>query len=150
MITFELECDSRSHLYPSSTTHDTARLVAWLKTQCSARAQEREASRRMERLYASHAAQMTKVLFALLSFVALLTFVTLGVRQTPDPASFALMTFLGLIAAGATGALVRSIFWGAEETLPISSLVLGGIAGFVVGLAYLIPQWVGAPGVLAP
>lgn len=23
-----------------------------------------------------------------------------------------------------------------------------GVAGFVVGLAYLIPQWIGAPGVL--
>jgi hypothetical protein len=24
------------------------------------------------------------------------------------------------------------------------------VAGFVVGLAYLVPQWVGAPGVLSP
>ena len=27
---------------------------------------------------------------------------------------------------------------------------MGLLAGFVVGLAYLIPQWVGAPGVLEP
>ena len=31
---------------------------------------------------------------------------------------------------------------------PIASAILGAVAGFVVGLAYLIPQWVGAPGVL--
>jgi hypothetical protein len=55
-----------------------------------------------------------------------------------------------LIAAGATGALIRSVFWGAEEAPPITSLLLGGVAGFVVGLAYLVPQWVGAPGVLVP
>ena len=58
--------------------------------------------------------------------------------------------FAGLIAAGATGALIRSVIWGAEETAPITSLLLGGVAGFVVGMAYLVPQWVGAPGVLAP
>ena len=56
----------------------------------------------------------------------------------------------GLIAAGATGALIRSLFWGAENNAPVTSLLLGAVAGFVVGMAYLIPQWVGAPGVLAP
>ena len=40
--------------------------------------------------------------------------------------------------------------WGAEQTAPTTSLLLGGVAGFAVGLAYLIPQWVGAPGVLKP
>jgi hypothetical protein len=58
--------------------------------------------------------------------------------------------FAGLIAAGTTGALIRSVIWGVEETAPITSLLLGGVAGFVVGMAYLVPQWVGAPGVLAP
>ncbi|HSB02363.1 MAG TPA: hypothetical protein VLE49_17055, partial [Anaerolineales bacterium] len=41
-----------------------------------------------------------------------------------------------------------SVRWGAEETAPSTSLLLGGVAGFIVGLAYLIPQWIGAPGVL--
>ena len=56
----------------------------------------------------------------------------------------------GLIAAGATGTLVRAVLSGSGENDPRTSLLLGSIAGFVVGLAYLIPQWVGAPGVLAP
>lgn len=62
--------------------------------------------------------------------------------QAPAPELYPILTFAGLIAAGATGALVRSVIWRAEETATITSLVLGGVAGFVVGLAYLIPQWV--------
>ncbi|MBV9674279.1 MAG: hypothetical protein JO076_15835 [Verrucomicrobia bacterium] len=35
------------------------------------------------------------------------------------------------------------------EPLPSAGIIfIGSVAGFVVGLAYLIPQWVGAPGVL--
>jgi hypothetical protein len=56
----------------------------------------------------------------------------------------------GLIAAGATGALTRAVLWGAEETPPITSLLLGGVAGLVVGMAYLVPQFVGAPKLLDP
>jgi hypothetical protein len=39
-----------------------------------------------------------------------------------------------------------------SDSDPRVSLLPGSIAGFVVGLAHLIPQWVavGAPGVLAP
>jgi hypothetical protein len=33
---------------------------------------------------------------------------------------------------------------------PSASLVLGVVAGFAVGLAYLIPLWVGSHGVLDP
>ena len=68
--------------------------------------------------------------------------------QAPDPGLYPFLTFAGLVAAGATGALIRSVIWGTEETTPTTSLLFGGVAGFVVGLAYLIPQWVGAPGVL--
>jgi hypothetical protein len=69
---------------------------------------------------------------------------------TPSPAVYPFVMFAGLISAGATGALVRVILQGPGEGDPRTSLLLGSIAGFVVGLAYLIPQWVGAPGVLAP
>jgi hypothetical protein len=58
--------------------------------------------------------------------------------------------FVGLIAAGATGTLARGVLWGAGENDPRTSLLPGSIAGFVVGLAYRIPQWIGAPGVLEP
>ena len=66
------------------------------------------------------------------------------------PYTYPFVMFVGLIAAGATGTLVRTVLWGPRENDPRTSLLLGSITGFVVGLAYLIPQWVGAPGVLAP
>ena len=37
---------------------------------------------------------------------------------------------------------------GSEATSPGTSCLLGAVAGFVVGLAYLVPQWVGAHGFL--
>jgi hypothetical protein len=61
------------------------------------------------------------------------------VAKVPKPELYPFLTFAGLIAAVATGALIRSVIWGAEETAPTTSLLLGGVAGFVVGLAYLIP-----------
>lgn len=58
--------------------------------------------------------------------------------------------FVGLVTAGATGGVIRALVWVGGESDPRISFLLGSIAGFVVGLAYLIPQWVGAPGVLTP
>lgn len=84
------------------------------------------------------------------AFAALLVAVFFGVARALAPANYSFLMFAGLIAAGTTGALIRSVIWGVEETAPITSLLLGGVAGFVVGMAYLVPQWVGAPGVLAP
>jgi hypothetical protein len=68
----------------------------------------------------------------------------------PAAAKYPFVMFAGLISAGATGALVRLLLGGPPENDPRRSFLLGSIAGFVVGLAYLIPQWVGAPGVLNP
>ena len=45
---------------------------------------------------------------------------------------------------------MRALVWGGGESDPRVSFLLGSVAGFVVGMAYLIPQWVGAPGVLTP
>ena len=136
--------------YPSATTHSATELVAWLKTKLAARAQEHAEARLREIRYLKITSQRGKTLWAAGAFVALLCTIFFGVAKLPASQFYPFLTFTGLIAAGATGALVRSIIWGAEDTHPITSLLLGGVAGFVVGLAYLIPQWVGAPGVLAP
>ena len=136
--------------YPSSTTHTIIELVAWLKNKCVARAMQHAQARERERKYMKVISQKEKTCWAVGAFFALLVTFFLGVAQVPDPAFYPFLTFVGLIAGGATGALIRLVFWGAEETPPITSLVLGGVAGFVVGLAYLVPQWVGAPGVLTP
>jgi hypothetical protein len=88
-------------------------------------------------------------MWAGITFIVLLVTVFFGMVQNPLPEFYPFLMFTGLIVAGSTGALIRSIIWGTEQTAPITSLLLGGVAGFIVGMAYLIPQWVGAPGVLA-
>ena len=70
--------------------------------------------------------------------------------QPPEPKLYALLTLAGLIAAGAMGAVIRSVIWGVEDIAPLTSLLFGGVAGFVAGLAYLVPQYVGKYGVLDP
>jgi hypothetical protein len=136
--------------YPSSATQNTTALVAWLKNECVARAKQQAEARRREKNLLKVTSQREKTLWAGVAFIALLAAVFFGVAKQPDPGLYPFLTFAGLIAAGATGAMIRSVIWGADETAPITSLLLGGVAGFVVGMAYLVPQWVGAPGVLAP
>ncbi|HXO26052.1 MAG TPA: hypothetical protein VOA80_01790 [Thermoanaerobaculia bacterium] len=136
--------------YPSAATHSAAELVAWLKVKLVARAEEQALARLREQKYLQATSQKRKTLCAVGAFAALLCTVFFGVAVVPTPAFYPFLTLTGLIAAGATGALVRSLIWGSEDTPPTRSLFLGGVAGFVVGLAYLVPQWVGAPGVLAP
>ena len=136
--------------YPSSTTHSATQMVEWLKNKCMARAEYRALARHRENNYIKITSQRKNTFWAGGAFIALLFTVFFGLAQAPTPGLYPFLTFVGLIAAGATGALGRSVIWGAEETTPITSLLLGGIAGFVVGMAYLIPQWVGAPRVLMP
>jgi len=144
------ELSIRSEDYPDSSTLDAENLAAWLKGRCTEEAQHRKHARRREIAYATLTSRNRKALWAAVAFVALLVFAFLGMAQAPVPRFYPILTFAGLIASGATGALVRSVFWGTEETTSFVSLVVGGVAGFVVGLAYLIPQFVGAPEVLSP
>jgi len=134
--------------YPSSSTQNATKLVAWLKRKCVARAEERDEARRRERDIIKITSQRSKALWASVAFVMLLIALFFGVARQTSPALYPFVMFGGLIASGATGALIRTVIWGAEGTAPATSCLLGGVAGLVVGLAYLIPQWVGAPGVL--
>ena len=148
IIRTELATSTRD--YPSSATHSTAQLVTWLRDKCVERAKERAKARQNEKKLLKATSQLEKTVWTGAAFVGLLVAVFLGVAKQPGPDFYPFLTFAGLIAAGATGAMIRSVIWGADEGSPITSLILGGVAGFVVGLAYLIPQWVGAPGVLVP
>ena len=134
--------------YPSSSTHDAAASATWLKNRCALHAARHEEATRREMIYQRVTSQSRRTVWAAVAFVALLVTLFFGVAQPPVPSSYSFLMFAALIASGATGALVRAVIWGAEDTAPTTSLLLGGVAGFVVGLAYLIPQFVGAPGVL--
>jgi len=144
------ELATTSKEYPSSATHNPKEMVSWLKNKCAVRMKQLKQSHHQEITYLKLTSERRKGFWATGAFIVLLVTVFLGMSQKPDPGLYPFLTFAGLIAAGATGALIRSVIWKAEQTVPTTSLLLGGVAGFVVGLAYLIPQWVGAPGVLEP
>jgi hypothetical protein len=123
--------------------------VTWLKNKCIERKKQREEARQREIYYLRVTSQKKKTNWAACAFFALIVAVFFGVSMPPTPENYSFLMFAALIAAGSTGAMIRSVIWGSEETGPSTSLLLGGVAGFVVGMAYLIPQWVGAPGVLS-
>jgi hypothetical protein len=136
--------------YLSSTTNSPKSLIEWLKAKCVLRIQQRVEARRREVAYAGLSSQARRSRWTALAFVLLLTAVFFGMVRVPSADYYVAITVTGLIASGATGALVRSVISTSENTGPGTSFLLGSIAGFVVGLAYLIPQFVGAPGVLDP
>ena len=135
--------------YPSLETHNPTAVVGWLKNKCVMQADHRAEVLKKERNYLKSVTQAQKTFWTASSFIALLVLVFFGTGGAPNPEIYPFLMFAGLVAAGATGALVRSVIWAPDEMTPIRSLVLGGIAGFVVGAAYLVPQFIGAPDVLA-
>jgi hypothetical protein len=135
--------------YRSWGTQPAAAFVVRLKTECAAVAEKRKEARRREQAFETITGKRHQAIYAAGAFAFLLAALFFGMVYTPIPSAHPFVMFLGLIAAGATGSLVRSVLWGPGENDPRISLLLGSVAGFVVGLAYLIPQWVGAPGVLA-
>ena len=136
--------------YPSSTTHTITQSVTWLKNKTADRANQQEEARKREINYLASISDRNKTIWAGCAFIALLVIVFFGVAREPAARNYAFLMFCGLIAAGATGALIRSTIWDADEVSSARSFFLGGVAGFVVGVAYIIPQWIGAPGVLQP
>jgi hypothetical protein len=136
--------------YHSWGTRPPAAFVDQLRNECAAVAARRKEARRREALLAAITAQRYQAAYAAGAFVLLLTALFFGMVYTPSPSAYPFIMFAGFVFAGATGALVRAVLWGPGESDPLTSLLLGSVAGFVVGLAYLIPQWVGAPGVLKP
>jgi hypothetical protein len=136
--------------HPAWGTRPVGTFVEKLRKECTDAAVKRKETHRREQIFATITTQREQTVYAAGSFLLLLAMLFFGMVYTPLVAAYPLITFVGLIAAGATGALVRLVLWGPRESDPRTSLLLGGVAGFVVGLAYLIPQWVGGPGVLAP
>jgi len=136
--------------FDSWGTRPAAAFAEQLKKECAAVAARRREERRREQMFATITAQRQQTVYAAGAFVLLLATLFFGMVYTPSPSAYPFIMFAGLISAGGTGALARLIFRGPVENDSRTSLLLGSITGFVVGLAYLIPQWVGAPGVLAP
>lgn len=148
--TIRAELARHARDYPSSTTHSIEQSVAWFKDRCLAYAAQHAAAEKREASFARATSQSKKSLLAGLAFLALLVTVAFALASPPAPSLYSLVMIAGLVTSGAVGALVRDVVWGEGITSGATSLVLGCVAGFVVGLAYLIPQFIGAPGVLDP
>ena len=129
---------------------DSAAFVKQLKKECAEASEQRKEVYARELLLSAIASQRNQTVYGAGTFAFLVGSLFAGMVYTPYPAAYPMIVFAGLISAGATGALLRAILSGLVERHPRTSLLLGSVAGFVVGLAYLIPQWVGAPGVLSP
>jgi len=89
-------------------------------------------------------------MYAAVPFALLLGALVFGMVYTPQQSTYLVVMLAGLIFGGATGAVLRGILEKPGENDARTSLLLGGVAGFVVGLAYLIPQWAGASEALVP
>jgi hypothetical protein len=131
------------------TTTATA-LVEQLKTRCATVAAKRKDMVRRLVNADQIVSRRSQAAYTAGAFFFLLVVLFFGMVFTPWPSAYAFIMFAGLVAAGATGGQVRSLVSKDSGTDPAVSLLLGSIAGFVVGVAYLIPQWVGAPGPLVP
>jgi hypothetical protein len=142
------ELATRTANYPSLRTKNPDQLVKWFNDKILAWKEQRERVRKSDSNYLKIVSQRRKSIWVGLAFMALLITVFFGMAKVPNPNYYTFLTFIGLITAGATGATIRSVISKTEENAPMTSLILGSVAGFIVGLAYLIPQWVGAPGVL--
>jgi hypothetical protein len=131
-------------------TRPAAVFIERLKSECAAETERRKETRRREQVLAEITGRRQQIAYAAGAFILLLITLFFGMAYTPFTSTYPFVVLLGLISAGATGALARAVLWGPAGNDPQASLLLGSIAGFVVGIAYLIPQWIGAPGMLAP
>lgn len=141
---------------PDEMRHDSwgtttpAALIQQLKSRCAARAAKRKDLVRRLALVDELASRKRQKAYAAGAFLVLIIVIFFGIVFTRWPSAYAFVVFIGLVTAGATGGVVRPLLWRESSGDPSTSLLLGSIAGLVVGFAYLVPQWVGAPGPLVP
>lgn len=145
------ELATRDGDYPSAELLSFRDLISWLKEQEAneyARiAMEQGLVERYNRLTSQKRTSrwMAVSLFLLISLLA----VGFIVELSPD--AFIPLMFATLCAAGATGAILRGLVASTQLTIePKTACLLGIAAGFIVGIAYLVPQFIGAPQLIEP
>ncbi|HJQ01423.1 MAG TPA: hypothetical protein VJ851_07475 [Jatrophihabitans sp.] len=120
-----------------------ARLVAALQRQMDARAtelreQERKASRESLRA-------IVGVVSAAVLLLAAVAFLLLSWNWRPGTKSSVAFLALAPVLTGAGGALIRTSLDGARDR--IRAGILGGAAGLMTGLLYLVSQALGSPSI---
>jgi hypothetical protein len=131
-------------------TRPVSEFVDRLGEQCREAASVRADRRNREFLLARILSKRTQGIYAAVALVALLCALALGTVFTTAANGYTGVILFGLVAGGAVGAAVRTILAEPGSADPRISVLLGCIAGLVVGLAYLVPQWVAALGQSEP
>jgi hypothetical protein len=136
--------------YPSSQGWNPSQLVAWLRDQHLKEAERFRQTRYREQKYARMTSQRRGAAWFAIALMALLATLGLGLLGVDTPRWFVVTMGGALVSAGAVGALVRGLTTTTITLEPRLASLLGVVAGLVVGLAYLIPQLIGAPQLLEP
>jgi len=136
--------------YPSSATHDISQMITWLKERCTERLGTLEQKSENAKRIAAMDALRPKILSTTVAFLLLLLITWLGMSNGTNVDIYPMINFSALVIAGCTGAMIRTFLPNQVNSGVSSSLILGAIAGFAVGIAYLIPQYIGKYGVIDP
>ena len=144
------ELATRIDGYPSSQNSTSSQLVAWLRGQHLKEAERLQRDRDREREFMRIKSQSRGAAWFAIALIALLAMLGLGLLGAGNPRWFLITMGGALLSAGATGALVRGLTTTTLTLEPKLASMLGLAAGLVVGIAYLIPQLIGAPQLLEP
>jgi hypothetical protein len=136
--------------YPSSQGSSPSQLVAWLRDQQLREAERLRQANDREHQFARMTSQRRGAAWFAIALMALLATLGLGLLGVDTPRWFVMTMGGALVSAGAAGALVRGLTTTTMTLDPRLAFLLGVVAGLVVGLAYIIPQLIGAPGLLEP
>ena len=144
------ELATKNSGYPSSQGSSPTELAAWLFEQHRVAEdrikKEHECLLKLERI--TH--QRRGTTWTAVGLLVLLITLGVGLLCVDSPRWFIAAIGGALISAGATGALLRGMMTPGMTFEPRLACLLGIAAGVVVGLAYLIPQLIGAPQLLEP
>ncbi len=136
--------------YPSSAGSSPSHMVTWLRGQQLNEAERLRQARYRARAFERLTDQRRRAGWFAIALVAMLATLGLGLLGVNTPRWFVVTMGGALVSAGATGALVRGVATTTMTLEPRLASLLGAVAGLVVGLGYLIPQLIGAPGLLEP
>ena len=129
--------------------HSVNEFVKQLKGQCDQVAIARANKQNCELILARILSRRNQSAYAAVALITMLFALALGTVFVKTTYAYTGIMLFGLVAAGAVGAAVRTILAEPGSADPRTSVLLGCIAGVIVGLAYLIPQWVASSGPLS-
>ena len=133
--------------YPT-TVSTPAEKVAWLKAQCDKKREQEIKERKEQQALKLMQSLKVRYIWSGSVLACFLFTVLLGVKSKPNPDYYLFTTILAMFFAGASGALARGLWRPSDNSTPLRSFFLGGLAGLLSGVAFLIPQLVNESGLM--